>query len=75
VPKVVKTAKKISKPKKKNVNRAEPEEPIPLPMIPPSNEVAPHLPKDVLEGIGDGFLQIEPMAISATLLEVDDIDE
>jgi hypothetical protein len=56
VPKVVKTAKKISKPKEKNMNKAEPVEPIPLPMIPPSNEVVPHLPKDVLEGIVDGFL-------------------
>jgi hypothetical protein len=53
---VVKKAKKILKPKKKNVNKVEPEEPIPLAMIPPSNEVAPHLPKDVLAGIGEGFL-------------------
>jgi hypothetical protein len=52
---VVKKFKKISKPKK-NVNKAKLEEPIPLAMIPPSNEVAPHLPKDVLAGIGEGFL-------------------
>lgn len=44
-------------------------------MIPLRNEVALHLPKDVLASIGQGFMQIEPMAVSAALLEVDDIDE
>lgn len=38
---------------------AEEEEPMPLSMIPPSSKnVAPHLPRDILAGIGEGFLQI-----------------
>jgi hypothetical protein len=44
-------------------------------MIPLGTEIAPHLPKDVLEGIVQGFLQIQPTAISTALLEVDDLDE
>jgi hypothetical protein len=51
-------------------------EPTPLAVIPPKGkEVAPYLTKNVLEGIGEGFLQIQPMAVSAALLEQDDLDE
>lgn len=51
-------------------------EPTPLAVIPPKEkEVAPYLTKNVLEGIGEGFLQIQPMAVSAALLEQDDLDE
>jgi len=49
------------------------EEPTPLAVIPP--EGAPHLPKHVLEGIGGGFLQIQPSVVSAALLDNDDLDE
>jgi len=49
------------------------EDPIPLAVIPP--EGAPHLPKLVLEGIGEGFLQIQPSVVSAALLDNDDLDE
>lgn len=42
---------------KKNKEKTQAEvEPIPLAMIPPS--AAPHLPKEILHGIGEGFLQI-----------------
>jgi len=48
---------------------------VPLAMIPPSGmNVAPHLPKNILQGIGEGFLQIQSEIISAALLEEDDID-
>ena len=51
------------------------EEPVPLAMIPPSGmNVAPHLPKNILQGIGKGFLQILSKTISAAHLEEDDID-
>jgi hypothetical protein len=51
------------------------EEPVPLAMIPPSGKnVAPHLPKNILQGIGEGFLQIQSETVSAALLEEDDID-
>ena len=48
---------------------------MPLAMIPPSGmNVAPHLPKNILQGIGKGFLQILSKTISAAHLEEDDID-
>ena len=52
-------------------------DPCPLAIIPgPSNYgAAPHLPKEILEGIATGFLQIQPKAASAALLEKDNIDE
>lgn len=45
--------------KKAKEPAAEVEEPIPLAMVPPPDcTVAPHLPKEILRGIGEGFLQI-----------------
>lgn len=45
-------------------------------MIPSAGtEVARHLSKEVLEGIGQGFLQIQPTAVSAALLDHDDLDD
>jgi hypothetical protein len=32
-------------------------------------------PKNVLEDIGEGFLQIQPSVVSAALLDNDDLDE
>jgi hypothetical protein len=60
----VKKAKKPRKPKSINKKSKEPAygemEPIPLAMIAPSPIFvpAPHLPQEVLQGIGEGFLQI-----------------
>lgn len=47
------------------------EEPTPLAVVPP----VPYLSKDILHGIGEGFLQIQPSVVSAALLDKDDIDE
>jgi hypothetical protein len=48
--------KKTSKKKAKKSAHVE-EEPIPLAVIPPQgNAVAPHLPHEILQGIGEGFL-------------------
>jgi len=48
-----------------------------LAIIPgPSNYgAAPHISKEILEGIATGFLHIQPEATSAALLEKDNIDE
>jgi len=55
---------------------ADEDEPIPLAMVPPPGcNIAPHLPKEILRGIGEGFLQIQSEIVSAALLEKDDIDE
>lgn len=60
----VKKAKEPRKPKSINKKSKEPAygemEPIPLAMIAPSPIFvpAPHLPQEVLQGIGEGFLQI-----------------
>lgn len=43
---------------------------MPLAMIPGP---APHLSKQILEGIGQGFLQIQPAVVSTALLGKDDI--
>ena len=53
------------------------EEPAPLAMIPPPPGFAPapYLSQNILEGNGEGFLQIQPESVSATLLKQDDIDE
>ena len=59
--------------KKHKMPEPEVEEPTPLAMIPPA--AAPHLPKEVLEGIGEGFLQIQPTVVSAALLEQDNLDD
>jgi hypothetical protein len=48
------------------------EEPMPLAVIPGP---APHLSREIMEGIAHGFLQIQPAVISATLLDKDDLDE
>jgi len=44
-------------------------------MIPPGFTPAPYLPQDILQGIGEGFLQIQPESVSTALLKHDDIDE
>jgi hypothetical protein len=68
---------KSTKSSKKPKNPAQSkEEPRPLAMIyPPRFAPAPHLPQDMLQGIGQGFLQIEPESVSAALLKHDNIDE
>lgn len=51
-------------------------EPVPLAINPPAGfEIAAHLSKEVLEGIGQGILQIQPTAVSAALLNSDDLGE
>lgn len=51
-------------------------EPTPLAMIPSAETVvAPHLSKEILEGIGEGFLQIQPTVVSAALLDHDNLDD
>ena len=68
-----KEAKSAKKPKESAANV---EEPVPLAMIrPPGKEIAPHLPREILEAIGHGFLQIQSETVPATLLEKDDLDE
>jgi hypothetical protein len=43
--------------------------PMPLAIIPaPGSTPAPHLTKNVIEGIATGFLQIQPVVVSAALL-------
>jgi hypothetical protein len=70
-----KTKSTKSSKKPKNPTQCE-QEPRPLAMIyPPGFAPTPHLPQDVLQGIGQGFLQIEPESVSAALLKQDDIDE
>lgn len=54
-------------------------EPVPLAIIPapaptPAPAPAPYLTADVLEGIGTGFLQIQPESVSAALL-LNDVDD
>ena len=69
--------KHINKKSQKSKKHVEiEEEPIPLVVIPPPGFApAPHLPQNILQGIGEGFLQIQPESVSATLLKQDDIDE
>ena len=50
----------------------EVDEPMPLAII---LGPAPHLSKEIIEGIAQGFLQIHPEAIFAALLDKNDIDE
>lgn len=67
-----------SKTSAQDINTKEIVEAIPLAIIPPehsSSGVAPHLPKDVLTSIAEGFLQIHPQSVSAALLQADDLDE
>lgn len=57
-PKKAKGARNSAK-KSARKNVAAEEEPIPLPIIPPvGTTAAPHLSKEILQGIGEGFLQI-----------------
>lgn len=49
-------------------------DPIPLAMI-PGPAATPHLSKEIIEGIGIDFLQIQPEAISAALLDQDMLDD
>jgi hypothetical protein len=76
---VITDARPIKKKNKKAGKSKTPaeseEEPVPLAMIPPSITPAPYLPQEVLQGIGEGFLQIQPESVSAALLKHDDIDE
>lgn len=61
-----------------NTNEEDIVEANPLAIIPPekpSSGPAPHLPKEVLTGIAEGFLQIQPQSVSAALLEADDLDD
>jgi hypothetical protein len=52
-------AKGATSAKKPMESAANVEEPVPLAMIPPPNkEIAPHLPREILEGVGHGFLHI-----------------
>ena len=78
-PKEAKSAKKpkdAKSAKKPKESAANVEEPVPLAMIrPPGKEIAPHLPREILEAIGHGFLQIQSETVPATLLEKDDLDE
>jgi hypothetical protein len=49
-------------------------EPVPLAMIlasPPTPAPAPHLSKEIVEGIATGFLQIHPSDVSAAILSKD----
>lgn len=51
------------------------DEPMPLAIIPPPvNEAAPHLPRDFIEGIATGFLQIQPETVSVALPKKDNLD-
>ena len=52
-------------------------DPFPLAIIlgPSNYGPAPHLSKEILEGIATGFLQIQPEAASTAFLEKDNIDE
>lgn len=54
------------------VENVEPDEPMPLDVIP---RPAPHLSKEIIEGIAHGFLQIQPKVVSTALLDKDDLDE
>jgi hypothetical protein len=76
---VEKDAKKTKKAKgtmKTNKPVQTEDEPRPLAMIPPPGFApAPHLPQEALQGIGQGFLQIQPKSVSAALLKQDDIDD
>ncbi|KAG0530288.1 hypothetical protein BDA96_05G173200 [Sorghum bicolor] len=50
---------------------------MPLDAIPPSNPgdgPAPHLPLDILRGVAEGFLQIQPESVSAALIQKDTMD-
>lgn len=56
----------------------EVQEPTPLAIIPPGPSMtgaAPHLSKEILQGIATGFLQIQPEAASAALLDQDNEDD
>lgn len=48
---------------------------MPLAMIPPDSGVAPFLSKNILHGIGEGFLQILSETVSAALLDKDNLDD
>lgn len=50
------------------------EEPMPL-AVTLGPAAAPHLSKEILEGIATSFLQIQPKAASAALLNCDTLDE
>ena len=68
--KATKSAKKFKK------TAEEDGESVPVAMIPPpSKETAPHLPKEILQGIANGFLQIQSETISVALLDPDNVDD
>lgn len=49
--------------------------PEPLAMIPPSKSPAPHLSKEIVEGIATGFLKIHPTDVSDALIQMDSNDD
>jgi hypothetical protein len=52
-------------------------EPMPLAFIPPGSSDAaatPYLSSDILRGITEGFLQIQPESVSTALLKKDNLD-
>lgn len=53
------------------IDDMEIEEPVPLAMILGPALATPHLPKEIFEGIGKGFLQIQPKVVSIALLKKD----
>lgn len=55
----------------KGKSAAEILSPKPLAMIPPSQAPAPHLDKNIVEGIATGFLQIHPSDVSDALIKMD----
>jgi hypothetical protein len=68
-----KDAKSAKKAKQPTVD--DPVKPMPLAIIPLSQDAAPHLSKEILEGITTGFLQIQPEVVSAALLNEDNLDD
>lgn len=58
--------------KKAKEKPVQADEPMPLVVIPGP---APHLPKEIIEGIAHGFLQIQPEAVSSALLDQDDLND
>lgn len=49
--------------------------PKPLAIIPATSAPAPHLNRDIVEGIATGFLQIHPRDVSDALIKMDVDDD
>jgi len=73
-----KKAKAMSKGNKPSGDAAEEVlEVMPLDAVLPGNSrvgPAPHLPLDILRGVVEGFLQIQPESVSAALIQKDILD-